>query len=222
MTVIGANRPSPQADPAITVRTSRPGLRLAFLYWMSRRGPATAATVTGCAIALWAILHWRLANGEGVGGQPMLIIIETGVAAVIAGVIRSPIGELERSGGRWLPYLRLGGAVALTSGAFGLLAAAAAIGGGMNGGTLALLRNVAGLAGIGFLTAAVVGGGFAWTGPVVVLVLAEVAIEQAWTTPLIWAARLPHDRGAAISAGLVAVAGIVAATLFGARDQAGD
>jgi hypothetical protein len=201
---------------------SRPGLRLACLHWISRRGPAALAALAACAIALWAVLHWRLGGGNGIATQSMLVVIEAGVASVITVATRSPIGESERTGGRWLPYLRLGTAVALTAAAVGLLAVAAAAGGGMSGGSLALLRNVAGLVGIGFLTATVTGGGLAWTGPVAYLMLSEVAIHGSWTTPLIWAARPPHDRGAAMCAALVFAAGIAATALFGARDSARD
>jgi hypothetical protein len=54
--------------------------------------------------------------------------------------------------------------VALTAVALGALAAGAAAG-GMPGGTVALLRDLGGMAGIGLLSAAVLGGAFSWTGP---------------------------------------------------------
>ena len=52
-------------------------------------------------------------------------MIETGAAAVIAVTTYGPFGEPERATGRWLPWLRLGAAVALTAAAFGALAAGA-------------------------------------------------------------------------------------------------
>ena len=63
----------------------------------------------------------------------------------------------------------------LTAAAAGALAAGAA-GGHLPGGTLAMLRNLAGLAGIGLLSAAALGGAFAWTGPMAYLLVTEVVL----------------------------------------------
>ena len=81
----------------------------------------------------------------------------------------SPFGEPERATGRWLPFLRLGAAVALTALAAGLLAAAGT-GMPLAGGFPDVLRNVAGLTGIGLLCAVLLGGPLAWTGPLAYLV----------------------------------------------------
>jgi hypothetical protein len=87
---------------------------------------------------------------------------------------------------------------------------------------LAILRNVAGLTGVGLLSAAVLGGLLAWIGPMAYAVVAEVALLQAWTSPWTWPARPPHDRGAALCAALVFVAGIAITTVRGARDAVSD
>ncbi len=118
---------------------------------------------------------------------------------------------------RWLPWLRLAAALVLTAAAFGALAAGAT-GGALPGGTLALLRNLAGLTGIGLLSAAALGGAFGWTGPMAYWLIAETALAAGWTTPWAWPARPPDDRGAAICASAVFAAGIVAVMVFGARD----
>ena len=52
-------------------------------------------------------------------------MVETGAAAIIAVTTYGPFGEPERATGRWLPWLRLGAALALTAAAFGALAAGA-------------------------------------------------------------------------------------------------
>jgi hypothetical protein len=145
--------------------------------------------------------------------------IEAGPAGLIAVATYSPFGEPERATGRWLPWLRLGTALALTAVAVGVLAAAAAAE-NLPGGTLDLLRNVAGITGIGLLCAAVVGGMLAWVGPMAYTVVTEFALTAAWTTPWIWSARPPHDHGAAICAALVFAAGIAVTTVRGARDSA--
>jgi hypothetical protein len=134
------------------------------------------------------------------------------------GTTYGPFGEPERATGRWLPYLRLGAAVVLTAIAYGALAAGAT-GGLLLTGTVVLLRNLAGITGIGLLSAAVAGGAFGWTGPFAYLVVTEVALTGNPTTPWVWAARPPHDLGGALCAALVFAAGTAAITLFGARDS---
>ncbi len=140
---------------------------------------------------------------------------------MIAVTSYGPFGEPERATGRWLPWLRLAAAAALTAAAVGVLAAGAT-GGYLPGGSLALLRNVAGITGTGLLTAVAAGGAFAWAGPLAYVLVTEVALTGNPTTPWIWAGRLPHDLGGALSAAGVFAAGILLITLRGARVSAGD
>jgi hypothetical protein len=97
------------------------------------------------------------------------------------------------------------------------------------GGTLDVLRNVAGLTGIGLLGAAVLGGALAWVGQMAYLLVALYALYAlytlytqwhgpALTTPWLWPARPPHDLGALLCAGAVFAAGLVIITMRGARD----
>ena len=116
--------------------------------------------------------------------------------------------------------------LALTAIAVAALAAAGT-GAHLAGGTEDVLRNVAGITGIGLLGAAVLGGGLAWVGPTGYLVVGAYALYTDWhgpalTTPWIWPARPPHDLGAAICAGLVFACGIAVITVRGARDSAGE
>jgi hypothetical protein len=148
----------------------------------------------------------------------MPLVVETGAAAIIAVTTYGPFGEPERAAGRWLPWLRLGAALALTVAAFGILAAGAT-GGTLPGGTVALLRNLAGVTGLGLLGAAVLGGAFGWVGPMAYWLITETALAAGWTTPWIWPARPPHDRGAAICASLVCAAGTAVFTLRGTREH---
>jgi hypothetical protein len=195
-------------------------LRLAWLHAVSRRAPAALGLLAGLGALLWTALHWHWNIAGGPAAQELIpLVIETGAAAVIAVTTYGPFGEPERATGRWLPWLRLGAALALTAAAAGALAAGAA-GGVLPGGTLAMLRNLAGVTGIGLLSAAALGGAFGWTGPMAYLLVTEVALGGHPTTPWVWAARPPHDRGAAICAALVFAAGITVITVRGARDSA--
>lgn len=127
--------------------------RLVRLHFMSRSVPAALVVMVVCGALFQASLRWRL----DVRSLQVPLIIEAAAAAIVAVTTRSPFGESERATGKWLPYLRLGAAVGLTVAAFAALVAGAS-GADLLGGTVALLRNVAGIAGVGLLFAAVIGG----------------------------------------------------------------
>jgi hypothetical protein len=203
--------------------SARAGLRLARLHLTSRRIPAALAAIAACAVALRIALLWQW---DAYGALQLPLIFEAGCAAAIAVTTASPFGEPERATGRWLPLLRLGTALALTAAAVGALAAAG-IGAHLAGGALDVLRNLAGLTGIGLLCAAFLGGPLAWTAPTAYLMIAVYALYTQWhgpalTTPWIWPARPTHDAGAAICAGLVFVAGMAVIAVRGAHDAASD
>jgi hypothetical protein len=220
VTAADTRQPLPGAGPAFPAeRRAVAALRLPWLYLISRRAPAALGLLAGLAALLWSALHWHWAIAGGPAAQLFIsLTIETGAAAVIAVTTYGPFGDPERATGRWLPYLRLGAVAALTAIAYGALAAGVT-GGALPGGTLALLRNLAGITGIGLLSAAAFGGAFGWTGPFAYLVVTEVALGGNPTTPWVWPARPPHDLGGALCAALVFAAGTAAITLFGARDS---
>jgi hypothetical protein len=221
MTTTGLRTPAPGGAAAPAAPVLRwPGLRMTLLFLASRRVPATLAALALLGLVMRAALNWHWTLGSnGSAAQAVPVLIEAGAAAVIAVSTYSPLGEPERATGRWLPWLRLGAAVALTAAAVGALAAGAAAA-GLAGGSLDLLRNVAGLAGLGLLTAVLTGGLLAWTGPLGYLMLAEIGLVAGWGSPLLWPGRPSHDLGGALCAGLVFAAGLLATTVRGARDPA--
>lgn len=213
----GTSLPAIASHPT-AYRPAGAGLRLARLYAVSRRVPFALSLLAAFGLLLGIALryHWSMAGGYAV--QVLVpLTIQTGAAAVIAVSTHGPFGEPERATGRWLPWLRLGTALALTAAAYGALAAGATAG-VLPGGTLALLRYLAGTAGLGLLSAVALGGAFGWVGPMAYLLVTEVALDGNPTTPWIWAGRPPHDHGAALCAGAVFVAGIVAVTVLGGRN----
>jgi hypothetical protein len=207
----GAVRAPAHAGPVFAA------VRLTWLYLISRWVPAALGLLAGFGVLLWAALYWRWNIAGGAAAQHFFpLTIEAGAAAVIAVTTYGPFGDLERATGRWLPWLRLAAAVALTAVAFGALAAGAT-GGSLPGGTLALLRNFAGFTGTGLLTAVVAGGAFGWAGPMAYLVVSEGAFAGGWTTPWAWVTRPPYDLGAALCASLVFAAGVALIAVRGAR-----
>jgi hypothetical protein len=219
VTAAGVQDPAAGAAPAPAARGSLTPLRLTWLYAVSRRVPIALGLLAAFGVLLWCALHWRWNIAGGPAAQDVIpLTVETGAAAVIAVTTYGPFGDTERASGRWLPYLRLGAALILSAVAFGALAAGAT-GGLLPGGSLALLRNLAGVIGIGLLCAAALGGAFGWTGPLAYLLVTEVALTGNPTTPWVWAARPPHDLGGALCAVLLLVVGTAAVTLTGARDS---
>lgn len=197
------------------------GLRMVGLHLASRRAPTAVLLLLGGAVGLRIALHrpW-----DAYGALQLPLFFETGCAVAVAVTTASPFGDPERATGRWLPYLRLGAALALTAVAVGALAAAAS-GLPLAAGTLGILRNTVGSTGIGLLCAAAFGGALAWTGPTAYLVAGLYAQYTQWhgpalTTPWLWPARPSSDVEAAVCAGLVFVTGAALVMLRGARDTA--
>lgn len=198
--------------------------RLIGLYAASRRIPLAVTVIAACAVALRVTLlgHW-----DAYGALQLPLVIETAAATAVAATAASPLGEPERVGGRWLPYLRLVTTAALTVLAASSLMAAAAAGAHLAGGSIDVMRNVAGITGLSLLCAAALGGGLSWTGPTAYLIAGIYALYTQWhgpalTTPWLWPARPPRDLGGALCAGLVFVAGLAVITLRGARDRLDD
>ena len=209
--------PSPTVRaPAAGRRRARPliaGLRLVRLYSASRRVPVAVAAIAACA----ALFRLALVHRWGAQVQQVPLVIEAAAATIIATTTRGPFGESERATGRWLPYLRLALAMALTGVAVAALSAGSA-GAHLAGGEGELVRNLAGLVGIGLLSAWLLGM-YGWVGPVAYAVGAEYALTARWTTPWLWPGRSPHDSAAAIWAVLIFVAGIAVIAARGARDR---
>jgi hypothetical protein len=220
MTAAGVYQPAPGATPAPAASPGQAGLRLAWLYLVSRRAPGALALLAGFGVLLWAALfwHWNIAGGAA-AAYVIPLTVEAGVAAVIAVSTYGPFGEPERATGRWLPYLRLGAVVALTAAAVGALAAGAT-GGTLPDGFLAMFRNVVGITGIGLLCAEVLGGMLAWAGPMAYLVLTESMLAGGRSSPWVWPTKPPHDLGAALCAFGVFAAGAVLVMLRGPRESA--
>lgn len=195
------------------------GLRLAALHATSRQVLTCLLVLAAGAVALRTALHWL--PRSGFYSRQIPLTIEAGAAAVIGVTTRSPFGEPERAAGRWLPFLRLGSGLALAAVAVGALAAGS-VSAHLAGGTAGMVRDTAGFTGIALLTAVLAGGALAWIGPVAYLGITTPALGAFWTTPWIWPAHPPHDRGAAICAALIFAAGLMLVTVRGARDSLRD
>jgi hypothetical protein len=212
---------TPSATPAPPAWRGAAGARLTWLYLRSRRAPAAVLALAVCGAVLRAALDWHWVFASGLRSQQVPMIIEAGAAVAIVVTTHSPFGEPERATGRWLPYLRLGGTLALTGLGIGALQLAVT-GVSLDGGILQMSRNVIGITGIGLLSSLVTGGLLAWILPLGYVAFAEYALLEAWNNPWTWPVRPPADRGAWICACLVYTVGLLAFTLRGARTRLAD
>ena len=149
------------------------------LYLVSRRVPMALALLAGLGALLGTALHshWNIAGGAA-ARQFIPLTIQSGAAAVIAVTTYGPFGEPERAAGRWLPWLRLGAALALT-------AHRVRRAGRRGGGGSAARRNPRPAPQprrhrrLGLLSAVVFGGAFGWIGPMAYLLITEGALAHS-------------------------------------------
>jgi hypothetical protein len=219
--VTAASVLKPPAAPAGTTPRIPAGIWLTWLHLRTRRVPVGILGLAVCGGVLRAALHWHLAFNSGPFAQQVPLIIEAGAAAVIAVTAHSPFGETELAARRWLPYLRVFTAVALTGLAI-LALQLGVVGESLNDGILALARNVIGFTGLGLACSLVTGGLLAWTLPMGYMVFCQYALLEAWTAPWTWPVRPPAHRGAWICACAVFATGLLLFTIFGTRTRLSD
>ncbi|HET7012490.1 MAG TPA: hypothetical protein VFI65_01175 [Streptosporangiaceae bacterium] len=195
-------------------------LRLLRLHAASRRVPVALAMIAAIGIALRLALidHW-----DAYGALQLPLVFEAACAAVIGVTTGSPLGEPERVTGPWLPPLRLLTTLMLTAIAAAVLIAAG-LGATLTGGAADVLRNLAGLTGLGLLCAVLLGGGLAWIAPLAYLLASVYALYTLWhgpalTTPWLWPARPPGDAGAVACAACAFAIGVMLCTIRGAHDD---
>jgi hypothetical protein len=152
---------------------------------------------------------------------PVLILAPLAAACVVGASTHSPFGETERTASRSLPTLRLGHLVGLLAGAE-IALCVAALGWGLEHAYWVLARNLAGLAGLGFLASRAFGSRLSWTAPLAFVALIPLVGggsrpgEWAWWA---WSARPAEDPLSALLAASLLAVGLLSACLLGAREH---
>jgi hypothetical protein len=223
-------QPQAPMDPATRPAGFGSGLlpalaRLLRLHLTSRRVPVALIALAGCGVLMQWAVRSALGQNDTAGARTsagqLALLLETAAAAVVSAATHGPFGESERATGRRLLWLRLAATLLLVGAALGAMAAGVA-GTGLPESGLAVVRDTAGMVGIGLLCAVVLGGQFAWVGPAGYFVIAAYAVADKWASPWTWPARPAHDVGGAICAlGLLAMA-VFAITVLGPRERGKD
>jgi hypothetical protein len=191
------------------------------LYLRSRAVPATAVVVLCCAVTLWAL---GLAIGSPAGrALAALLVALAGTAALAPGLASADL-DLDRASAIAWPPRRAAHVVVAGAAVASLLAATALAGERMTGNGL-IARNVAGLAGLVALGAAIVGAARAPLLPVVwtALVLryappmGQPPTRPAYKVMLTWMVQPTDALWATTAAVILAVAGTLVYALLGSR-----
>jgi hypothetical protein len=189
-------------------------MRWLALYLRSRRAPAALAVAVGCVAVLWTL--WSVfSNSRAVGVQMVISTVLLLVAALTA-TLGGPDDALEGTAALSWPPRRAAHLLAAVLLVVALLLVTRATG-AQFGPAWLVVRDAAGLLGLTALAAATIGTARAWFLP---LGWTLAAILFPRSEPLLgriltWQAQAPASVAAALTAGLLALGGLIAYALVG-------
>jgi hypothetical protein len=183
-------------------------MRWLTLYLRSRRVPMALAAAGGCAAVMWSL--WTVFSDTRDVGVSMVILTILLTVATVTATLAGPDDALEHTGALPWPPRRaahLLGALTIVL----LLLLATLMTGARFGPARLVVRDTAGLLGLTALGAATIGAARSWFLPLA-WTLATVTLSlpnTAWGQILTWQAQAPDNIPAALTAGLLAAAGLV-------------
>jgi len=184
-------------------------VRWLWLYLRSRRAPAALVTAGGCAAVMWSL--WSAFSDRRTVDVQMVVLTILLLVAALSVTLAGPDDALEATAGfAWLPRRIVHLAVAFLVVVLVLLATAAT--GARFGPAGLVVRDAAGLLGLTALGASMSGVARAWFLP---LGWTLAAISFPAAAPLVgrvltWQAQPPMSTAAGVTAGLLAVGGLIA------------
>ncbi|MDR7327288.1 hypothetical protein ACH45F_08065 [Catenuloplanes sp. NPDC020197] len=183
-------------------------------YLRARRVPAALLTSVGAVGSVMAV--WALFAAEG-PVFPVLTVLAVALAlAPLMPTLAGNDAALEATAALPWPPRRLAHLIACGAVVTGLLYAAR-LGGADFGPAGQIVRNVAGLAGVAGLAAALFGAGPGWQAPVVVAAVQALGAPggQAWRQVAYWMTQPAGNRPAAVTAVVLLLAGLTAYAVRG-------
>jgi len=186
------------------------------LYARSRRLPASAAVSAGVVLAIGQT--WSLTTPGGEVHPSLAVLTVTAAAVPFVRTLAATDPALEKTAAMPWPPRRLLHLIAVAVFVTGVLILSQLL--GTDFGPAAMLtRNAAGMIGLLGLGAALVGAGYAWHLPVVWTAM-QCFLFKSGGSPvrqgLFWLVQEPGSRPAAITAGVLFLAGAIAyAARFG-------
>ncbi|MEU4242394.1 hypothetical protein [Actinoplanes sp. NPDC026619] len=189
-------------------------MRWLTLYLRSRRAPVSLAAAVGCAALMWTL--WSVSSNSGSVGMQMVVLTVLLMVAVLTATLGGPDDALEATAAMpWPPRRVAHVLVALLVVVVPLLATLAT--GARFGPAGLVVRDAAGLLGLTALGAATVGTARSWFLPLGWTLAAVLFArpDPALGRVLTWQAQPPASAAATVTAGLLALAGLLAYTVAG-------
>jgi len=190
-------------------------MRLIALYLRSRLAGRIVALLVAVATLTWLWVWWTGSSAITLTLLPLAMPLAG--AALIGASTGSPFGESEATASRSLGPLRIGHLTGLLVVAVVALALAV-VPWNVSDGAWTLVRNLAGFTGLALLAARVLGSGLSWAVPLGYAVLSLLAPQSGQIPAWAWSVRGATDRGAAVIATALLLAGLVLVARSGARD----
>ncbi len=194
-------------------------MRWLWLYLRSRRAPMAVLATGGCAVVTWSL--WSLFSNSRAVGVEMVVLTVLLLVTALTATLGGPDDALDRTAGlAWAPR-RLAHLLA----AFLLVVVLPLVTlatGARFGPAWLVLRDGAGLLGLTALGATTIGTARAWFLPLgwtlaaILFPRSEPVIGRILT----WQAQPPASTAAAVTAGLLALGGLVAYALAGPARRA--
>jgi hypothetical protein len=194
-------------------------MRWLTLYLRSRRAPMALVAIGGWAVVMWSL--WSVfSDSRGVGMQMVVLTVLLLVAALTA-TLGGPDDALERTAGfRWPPrriaHLLVAFLIVV------LLLLATLVTGARFGPAWLVVRDAGGLLGLTALGATTIGTARAWFLPLG-WTLTAILFPQSESVVgriLTWQAQPPATTAATVTAGLIALGGLIAYAVAGPARRA--
>ena len=189
-------------------------MRWFTLYLRSRRAPVALGLTGGCTVLMWSL--WSVFSDSRTVGVQMVVLTVLLLVAGLTATLGGPDDALDGTAGlRWRPR-RLVHLLAVFLVVVVMLGATLATGARFGPAWL-VVRDAAGLLGLTALGAATIGTARAWFLPLG-WTLAAVLFPRSETVVaevLTWQAQPPASTGATVTAGVLALGGLIAYTAGG-------